>query len=192
VRPLLRVTAEGIDHAVRALAPLVRAEDRHLLEPRLRHAHEGLVGELRDLHWAHPEVAVEHALEVLLRETVPNGAIDPGDDEADVPWCLVLVRLVEVPHLGAHAARRWFGHLYRMQFEDGLHVSALVEATAAYAVAAFEMLLGRHHEAARWMRTAEVVCEHDERPMIGLITYLRAARLLEPLLRRCHASCPSP
>jgi hypothetical protein len=189
-RPIINFTGEGIDRAVRALEPLVRPEERRLLEPVLRREHAGLADELHALPWDRPEAAVEQGLKILMRETRPCGVLDPSVDDADIPWCIVLVLLAEAPLLGSRTARRWFSHLYRLQLGEDAPVSVVVEATAAYAVAAFELLVGRHHEAARWAETASIVSEHDDRPMIGLIAYVRAVRLLKPLLGRCPR--PSP
>jgi hypothetical protein len=181
----INITHEGIDQMVRALAPLVRLEDRRLLDPRPRPEHVPLIDELRALRWDRPDPAAERAFELLLGETTPGGSVDPCIDEADVPWCLMLVCLVEVPHLGAHAARRWFRHLFRLQVDD-VPVSTVVEAVAAYSVAAFCSIIGLDEEVRRWMHTASIVGEHDERPMIGLLAYVRAVRLLEAVLRRCR------
>jgi hypothetical protein len=73
--------------------------------------------------------------------------------------------------------------LFRLRTED-IAVSTLVEAVAAYAVAAFEHLRARHHEVERWSMTAAMQTDFEPGVGLGAIAYVRAARLLEPVLRR--------
>ena len=108
---------------------------------------------------------------------MPRGAVDPAHDDADVPWAVMLARLVAAPAVGSRTARRWFGHLERMLWED-VQVSAVPMAVAAYAVAGFEDARGRDHEVWWWLQMAAAQAEHDERPGLGLVVTVRAARLL--------------
>jgi hypothetical protein len=155
---------------------LVPPEHEHLLDPLLRAEHQAVLAGLAGLD-------VEHAADAMLALMVPGSTFDPFLDDADVPWCHLLVRALVVPDVGFTIARKWFARLHRLRHEDQ-PVSTVVEATSAYAAAAFALVCGRIGEHQWWMRTAAVVAEHDG---IEVVTYLRAARLLRPLLEGVRA-----
>lgn len=178
----LDLSHRGVEEMAQAVARLLAPADLHLLRPQLRPAHRALVASLDALPWGRPEVVVNEAMAILKRETYPGRTIDPNDDQGDVPWCSMLVRLVPVPHVGSRAARCWFVHLHRLRSQD-IAVSSLVESVAAYGVATFERRAGRQHEVERWWTTAGLMTEPDERAGLGLLAVVRAASLYdEPLL----------
>ncbi|MFI5297513.1 MAG: hypothetical protein ACHREM_05390 [Polyangiales bacterium] len=131
-----------------------------------------------------PKSSASIALRMLARETVAGGALDPITDDADVPWCRALVRLVNEPDLGAGVARQWFAHLHRLRWSD-TPVSVVSEGVAARAASFFEVRRERLSEAARWSHTASVVCEaDDDRPCLDVLVFARACVLLRPLVER--------
>lgn len=174
---------ERVDKMARALEVLLDAQEARLLVPELRPEHQAVVDQLDALNWADPAVAVEQALALLKDATRPDGAIDPNDDHGDVPWALMLVRLTDLPVAGSRAARQWFAHLYRLRTQD-VPVSTICESTAAYAVAAFEYRRCRQHEVERWSMTAGLQTEFDAGVGRGAVAFIRAARLLERVLRQ--------
>lgn len=153
----------------------VRPEHVRLLDPLLRAEHQAVVAGLVG-------VAVADAADTMLALMVPGGVLDPAVDDVDVPWCDLLARTINEPDVGFMIAKKWFVHLHRLQHED-VPVSTIVEGTAAYATAGFALVCGRHEQHRWWMRTAAVVAEHDG---LEVVAYLRAARLLRPLLERAH------
>ena len=165
------------DEVERVLLPLLDARQARLLRPHARPAHLGVITRIDELPWQDdPPAAADAAHGLLL------SAVDPADDEGDVPWAHALVRLQESPTVGSQLGRRWFTHLYSLRFDDH-RVSEVQEAVACYSVAAHERLLGRHDEATRWLRTAALMTDYEDRPMLGLVVFVRAARLLGPLVR---------
>jgi hypothetical protein len=171
------LNAEQLDAIERSLVPLLRDDEVRLLRPLPREDHAEIITSIEQLPWlADPNAAAGDAYSLLVEH------VDPRDDDADVPWCLAIVKLAACPQLGSRLARRWFVHLFRARLEDR-PVSVVGESTAALAVAACEGLLRRPYEVARWMRTSAVVAEHDERTALGVALYVRGSRLLEPLLR---------
>jgi hypothetical protein len=180
---------EHVDRMARSLRALLDAHEVHQLEPQLRPEHQPVVDQLDALNWVDRALVIDQALAILKIATVPGGAIDPNDDHSDVPWCMMLTRLADVPVPGARAARQWFTHLHHLRTEDVL-VSTMTEAVAAYAVAAYEHLRGRAHEVERWSLTAGLMTDFDERVGRGAVAYVRAARLLQPLLPQRPTSSP--
>ncbi len=165
------------DDVERVLLPVLDARQARLLRPHARPAYLALITEIDGLPWqGDPPAAADAACRLLV------SAVDPADDEGDVPWAHALVWLVEMPRVGSRLGRRWFTTLYRVRFEDH-RVSEVQEAVACYSVAAHERLLGRHDEATRWLRTAALMTDYEDRPMLGLVVFVRAARLLGPLVR---------
>ncbi len=186
---LFDFTRERVYEMARSVAPLLDPQERQLLDPELRPEHRVVVDQIEALPWGDPSSSVEHAFAILKGATVPGGPIDPNDDHGDVPWCRMLVRLIDVPTVGTRAARQWFVHLWRLRTEDVL-VSSVVEAVAAYAVAVFEHRRGRAHEAERWSMTAGFQTDFEPRAALGVVAFVRAARLLEPVLRGRRSSSP--
>ncbi|MFI5297299.1 MAG: hypothetical protein ACHREM_04315 [Polyangiales bacterium] len=180
---LLAVT--DVDQMVAGLRPLVGDTERRLLDPLDRPEHDAIVRMLGRLPWDQdPKSAASIALRMLTRETVADGVLDPITDDADVPWCSALRRLVDHPDLGAHFARQWFAHLHRLRWSD-TPVSAVSEGVAARAASFFEVRRERHIEAARWSRTASVVCEAEHTsPRLDVLVFARACVLLRPLVER--------
>ena len=154
----------------------VRPEHVHLLAPTLRAEHQAVLARLVG-------VAVEDAADAMLAVMVTGGVLDPLVDDADVPWCHLLVQAIDEPDVGFTIANKWFGRLHRLQHDD-VRVSTVVESTAAYAAAAYAHLSGKLGEHEWWMRTASVVAEHDG---LEVVTYLRARRLLLPALEGVRA-----
>ena len=165
------------DDVERVLLPVLDARQARLIRPRVRPADHGVITEIDGLPWqGDPPAAADAAHGLLL------SAVDPADDEGDVPWAHALVSLVETPRIGSQLGRRWYTTLYSLRFEDH-RVSEVQEAVAAYSIAAHERLLGHEHEAAWWARTAALMTDYEGRPMLGLVVFVRAARLLGPLVR---------
>lgn len=161
-RPWNMSTAE-IDRALRQVVQVVSADVLRVAEPDLRDDHVELLERARHLRW---DVGVELLV----------GTIDPADDEGDVPLCLFLMQ-TPMPREGSRAARSWFVTLERARWNDE-PVSVVVQAVAAYTVAFFEDELHREHEVERWIRTAATMTEDDERVGLGMVVYVRSARLL--------------
>ena len=105
------------------------------------------------------------------------GPVDPSDDDSDIVWAMTLNKMANAPTIGSKMARAWYVHGMRLLWNDA-EVSTVFQATAAYAVARFEDALHNRNEVARWMMTAAVETEADERRGIGLAVVVRAARLL--------------
>ncbi len=170
------LNVEHLNEIERSLTPLLHDDEVDLLHPRPRDEHAPIINALDQLPWHEdPTSAADDAYDLLTQ------AIDPADDDGDVTWCRAIVSLVESPHIGSRLARRWFVGLHRARHEDR-PVSIVVESTAAYAVAAHEKLIGREHEVTRWMQTAAIMSDHDERGALGPVLLIRAGRLLGPLL----------
>jgi hypothetical protein len=178
------LTAEGIDQAERVLVQLLPEQDVALLHPVPRERHAAIVMEIEQLPWPNdPRRAAEQAHEALL------AGVDPADDEGDVPWALALSKLGNSPGTGTRLARSWFVALQRLRWEGGA-VSVVMEGVACYAVAVFELLLGREHEVRRWTDTAAMQTDYEEeRRLLGLVVLVRSVRLLDPVLRQ-WGRCP--
>jgi hypothetical protein len=141
------------------------------------HHHEAAVREVERLPWlVAPELSADIACEIL------RVAIDPKDDAGDVPWCRAL-GLVQDSHVGLHLARQWFGYHAGARYDEGRVVSTSVEAVSVYAVAAFEWLTGNVYDARLWYAWAGSMTE-EGRPGLDLAIYVRAVRLLHPILLR--------
>ena len=166
------------DDVERVLLPLLDAEEARLLRPHARPAHLAVITEIDGLPWqGDPPAAADAAHGLLL------SAVDPADDEGDVPWAHALTQLPTSPTVGSQLGRRWFTYLYSLRFDDR-RVSEVQEAVAALSIAAHERLLGHQHEAVWWARTAALMTDYEDgRPMLGLVVFVRAARLLGPLVR---------
>lgn len=179
---LLAIT--DVDQMLAQLLPLVGDAERRLLDPQLRPEHETIVRMVDQLPWSDaPHVATSIALRILTRETVAGGVFDPVGEPADVPWCRALTRLVDEPEVGAQLAKQWFVHLHRLRC-SAAPVSVVSEGVAARAVSFFEVRRERLSEAARWSRTASVVCEaEDDRPHLDVVLFARACILLRPLVQ---------
>jgi hypothetical protein len=171
------LTPERLDEIEELLIRLLGPDEARLLRPVLPEHCAAVLAELERLPWQlDPSAAADAAFELLV------GVVDPADDEGDVVWAAAVAKLAENPRVGSKLARRWFGHLHRARGEDR-PVSASVEGVAAYSVVAYEIILGRDHEVARWMQTAAIVTEGEDRPGLSLAVFVRGVRLLQALLR---------
>jgi hypothetical protein len=165
-----------------SLVSILAREERHLLHPVLRERHVALVFHLDQLPWHEdPGKSAEVAVDILA------ASIDPADDEGDVAWVMVALKLLESPRIGSRFGRSWFVRLLRARAED-LAVSPCVEAIASYLIAAYEMLLRREHEVWIWVQTAASMTDFEERPGLSLAMHVRAARLVQPVLQRATQS----
>jgi len=174
-----QMTSEQVASAEEAVRGLVGPDVARLLRPVLRIEHAPLVEALNRLAWdLEPmDVVADRAMHILLAATVPGGVLDPVDDEIDVPWAGALGRMVGAPLQGTKIARQWFAHLERSLWE-GVLVSPVVQATAAYCVAYFEDAVGHDYSRWRWVTTAGIVTDLDERHGLGVTVVVRAAKLL--------------
>ena len=159
---------------VRRLLPFAHA--LRLLDVSPRPEHHEVYGPLLDIVGSHPADVAEVQVNMLIDVTVAGGPLDPGDERSDVPWCACL-RCMTEPAIGSRAARRWFAHLDRLRHDD-VAVAPSVMAVAAYAVARFEALRGRRHEAAWWARTASMETDTEDEVGLSVVVLLRAALLL--------------
>ena len=108
-----------------------------LLRPQLAEQHEAACIKITMLPWeSDPVAAAEKACEIL------RVAVDPGDDEGDVPWVLALMLVNHDDNIGLKLALDWLGYHGGARYEQAAF-SLTVDAVAAYSVAAFHMLLGR-------------------------------------------------
>jgi len=161
-----------------SLLGILGPDEERLLRPRLRERHISLVAQLDQLPWFDdPMKSADVAVDIL------SAAVDPADDEGDVPWVVTALKLIEAPREGTRFGRVWFRQLLHARVED-LPVSPIVEAVASYTVAAFEVLLGRDHETWLWSQTAASMTDFEGRPGLSLAMHVRAARLLQPVLER--------
>jgi len=114
----------------------------------------------------------------LLDVTAPGQALDPQVLGSDVPWAVVVGRLLDdVPAMARQSAVTWVRQLDR-HGHHGHVPHAVVAAVAAYSVAAAEEALGRPVQARRWAMEANALVEYEEPPGLSLATYARAAVLL--------------
>ena len=142
--------------------------------------HRATIREVERLPWIiRPSFSVEAAYEIL------KDAVDPRDDTGDVPWCRALC-LVHDPQVGLRLARQWFSYHHGASYDEGRDVSTSVEAVAVYSVALFELLTGRTYDAKLWYVWAGSMTE-EGRLAVPLISYVRAVRLLQPVLARLRA-----
>lgn len=173
------MSPEQIAAAEDAVRGLLGDDVVRLLRPVHRPEHGPIIEMIDNLPWNMKgvEIVAADALKFLTDATQPGGLIDPKDDDADVPWAVVLTRSKSVPIIGSNMARTWFAHGMHLLFNDA-EVSAVFASTAAYGIALFEDDMGHEHEVWRWMMTAAIETNHDDRPGLGLASFLRAAKLL--------------
>ena len=173
------MSSEEIAAAEDAVRGLLGDDVAELLRPVLRPEHVPVVEMLERLAWSvgPMEVIADEAIKILAESTTPGGLIDPKDDDADVPWAVILNKMLAAPRVGSRSARTWYAHGMRLLWADA-EVSAIYMSTASYHVAALADLLGREHDVARWMMTAAIESEHDARSGVVLAAVVRAARLL--------------
>jgi hypothetical protein len=176
-------TPERLDDLHSALLPLVGQDEARFLHPWLCHRHAAAVVRVERLPWvADPAGAATSAHAILV------GAVDPTDDQGDIPWARALVRLADSPMLGSDLAQRWWGGMARAHVDDRER-SATVFAVSAYAVAACEGLLEMAGERSaedvlRWVLRADRHMHFENG--LDLVLVVRAARLLQPLLERAY------
>ena len=154
-----------------AFAPALR-----LLDVSPRPYHHEVYGPLLDIVGSSQADVAEVQVNMLIGVTRPGGPLDPQDERSDVPWCAFLRGMADAA-IGSRAARRWFIHLDRLRQAD-VAVALSAMAVAAYAVARFEALRGRHQEAAWWARTASMETDTEDEVGLGVVVVLRAALLL--------------
>jgi hypothetical protein len=165
--------------AEEAIRELVGADVALLLEPRLLPEHAPLVESIRRLPWeARPlGIVAAEAVGMLAAATRLGGPVDPALDDSDVPWALAMNRIGSDPAAGSKSARRWFAGVESLLWE-GVEVSPVAMAVAAYYAAHFEDRLGHDHECWWWMQMATAQAEIDGRAGLGVVAVLRSARLL--------------
>jgi hypothetical protein len=154
-----------VDEVDACLVPLLDPKEIELLHPQLDH-HEAAVREVVRLAWL-------EALAILKRR------VERQDPEGDVPFTTYLNRM-EYP---LPFARGWWDHLCEAHYEL-LPLSITTFAVSAYAVAAGHALMGEHVEARRWARVGAETTEFEDRSGLSLVVYVRASKLLAPLLHR--------
>lgn len=179
IHPPWRMSSEQIDDAEIAVLGLLGPDVASLLRPVLRREHAMIVETIERLPWAFgpADVVAADARSILVGATKSGGPVDPKDDDADIVWTMTLNRVASAPAIGSKLARAWYVHGLRTLWRDA-EVSTIFQAMAAYFVAASEDALNHPHEVARWMKTAAVETEADDRVGLGLAVVLRAARLL--------------
>jgi hypothetical protein len=162
-----------------ALRPLLEPEIARLMSPRLRAEHAPVIGIIERLGWGVEPLGVvaDEALNILATATASRGPLIPSDHDSDVPWVRALGRMAHARAIGSKVARHWFVHLERL-ITDDVPVSEVSQAVAAYTVARFEDDLGSEHEVWWWTQMAATQTEGDERVGLGLVTAVRAAKLL--------------
>lgn len=180
------LTEERLSEMERAIVSLSIASDnearlRRRLRPEIHERHAAVVGRVAELPWASdPTTAAGAALAMLV------AAVDPGDVDGDAAWSrAAVVKLVDVPEVGVRLSRDWFASVAGARYEERA-VSGCVEATAAYAVAAFEAVLGHERDAILWGILASQRTALDEPRSNSVASFTRAARLLQPLLERAR------
>jgi hypothetical protein len=173
------MSSKQIADAENAVRGLFGADVVRLLRPVLRREHAMIVETIERLPWAiEPMDIVGHdAVEILVGATKLGGPIDPKDDDADIVWAVTLNKVASAPAIGSKMARAWYLHGMRLLWDDA-EVSTVFQAMASYFVAASEDALNHPHEVARWIKTAAVETEVDDRVGLGLAVVLRAARLV--------------
>jgi hypothetical protein len=115
----------------------------------------------------------------LLEVTVPSGVLDPGQLGTDVPWGLLVGRLLDrCPEQARWTAGTYAQHLERRAREEEPPGHPVVCAVAGYLVAATELVLGRPTRAAKWSRESDSLVEFEVPPGVGVATYVRSAMLL--------------
>jgi hypothetical protein len=173
------MTAEEIADAEEAVTTLLVPEVARLLRPALPREHRAVLDALDRLSWdVEPiESVAMKALTILKAASIPGGIADPKEDDADVAWTMTLNRMTSVPSVGSKMGRAWYRHGQRLLWADA-GVSTVFLGMAAYTVASFEDVLRSDHAVARWLMTAGVETDVDDRPGVGLAVVVRAARLL--------------
>jgi hypothetical protein len=147
------------------LVPLLDPKEIELLHPKLDH-HEAAVRKVARLPWLEAFA--------VLKECVRR-----DDPEGDVPYTRVLADLEEpLPF-----ARAWWDHMCEAHLTLQ-PMGVIVFAVAAYAVSVSYALLGNHGEARRWAKVGAETTEFEPRVGLSLVVYVRAVKLLSPLLRK--------
>lgn len=151
-----------------------------LLDVGLRPEHQAVVDEVERLladDQRGLDDRVAEALGILKTVTVPGGVIDPDDHQGDVPWCRLVTSIKDDHLLRSRTARRWFTHLEKLTWSDH-HVSPVMLAVAAYAVAKAERELGHAHERWWWAQLGAAQVEGEQPVTLGLVAVARARLLL--------------
>ena len=148
-RVAVDLTEERLSETERAILALSMVPDdeahlRRRLRPEVHERHAAAVARLAELPWAREPGGAADAAFAILRH-----AVDPADVDGDAAWSRAVIRLADNERIGVRLSRDWFASVAGARYEERA-VSGGAEATAAYAVAAFEALLGREREAVLW------------------------------------------